>query len=664
MVQRSPAYIVPATVQRLPLSAAVLILFVLFSSTARAQDSFEEDTVNISAITVTAPASTRLAPWSVVRLEPDLISRNDGGDVASVLQSASLLYVKRYGNHGLASVSVRGLSGSHTLVTWNGLPLNSPGNGYADFTIIPVMALSSVRITSGGADLEDITGYIGGKVELGSDPEFDAGRMASVSLNAGSYSHYSSSGTISFSGPKTSIRLGAWAGAGRNDFRFINEDAPGGPAEERRSNASFSSGGMTGDMAYRHGKSQISAHLWYNDSDRELPGPVTTVQQDFGERQTDRSLRGVVKFSSEQGKLSVGFMTGITGDINRYYHQVPDYNGDNSSLTFTSRLRMGYRITERTLLVLHAGEAAERAGSMGYEEREARNIFSLSAGLRSNPFPRLNLLFQVRQMAVSDMKVSPEFTAGTTWMVTASGEHLLRANFSRNIKLPCFNDLYWIPGGNSSLVPEQSTGGEISWSFVTIASTAARNTLDLAIHASHVSDMIQWIPGPSAYWQAVNLRSVNVTGAEARAGTEKLINDYMLSGYLNYAFTRSVIADSDIPNDRSAGRQLIYAPLHHANLNFGIERRWFNAGMAAAWESRRYTTSDNSEWLPAAFMADASAGATITSGHIKINTELKVYNLFNISSESVRNYPMPLRTVNLKLTLTWSEKSKDHEEIP
>ena len=162
MVQRSPAYIVPATVQRLPLSAVVLILFVLFSLTARAQDSFEEDTVNISAITVTAPASARLAPWSVVRVEPDLISRNNGGDVASVLQSASLLYVKRYGNHGLASVSVRGLSGSHTLVTWNGLPLNSPGNGYADFTIIPVMALSSVRITSGGADLEDITGYIGG----------------------------------------------------------------------------------------------------------------------------------------------------------------------------------------------------------------------------------------------------------------------------------------------------------------------------------------------------------------------------------------------------------------------------------------------------------------------------------------------------------------------
>jgi hypothetical protein len=239
---------------------------------------------------------------------------------------------------------------------------------------------------------------------------------------------------------------------------------------------------MTGDMAYRHGKSLISAHLWYNDSDRELPGPVTTVQQDFGEKQTDRSLRGVVKFSSEQGKLSVGFMTGITGDINRYYHQVPDYNGDNSSVTFTARLRMGIASLKDT-----AGPACRRSCRESRlhglrRERGTKHFLTFSRS-EVKSASAAELLFQVRQMAVSDMKVSPEFTAGATWMVTASGEHLLRANFSRNIKLPCFNDLYWIPGGNSSLVPEQSTGGEISWSFVTIASPAARNTLDLAIHA-------------------------------------------------------------------------------------------------------------------------------------------------------------------------------------
>ena len=31
------------------------------------------------------------------------------------------------------------------------------------------------------------------------------------------------------------------------------------------------------------------------------------------------------------------------------------------------------------------------------------------------------------------------------------------------------------------------------------------------------------------------------------------------------------------------------------------------------------------------------------------------------ASESVRNYPMPLRTFNLKITLTWSENPKEYE---
>jgi iron complex outermembrane receptor protein len=467
---------------------------------------------------------------------------------------------------------------------------------------------------------------------------------------------------VSLTGTRAGFRLGAWTGSSRNDFRFVNEKAPGGSVTERRSNASFSAGGMTGDMAYRQGSSLLTAHIWYNDSDRELPGPVTTVQQDFGERQTDRSLRGVVKFSAEKGKLSAGIMTGITGERNRYYHQVPGYNGDNTSSSFTARVRLGYRITGKTGLVLHAGEVAESAGSLGYEKREARNIFSASLGARSNPFPGLNLLLQVRQMVVSDMKVSPEFTAGTAWMLSASGDHLLRASFSRNIKLPCLNDLYWIPGGNSSLLPEKSTGGEISWSFVRLESVGNRSTADIAIHTSRVNDMIQWIPGQSGIWHAVNLRSVNVTGAEARAGRESAINEWRLSGYLNYAFTRSVIAGSDIPNDRSVGRQLIYAPLHQANLNLGVARKWFTSGMAAGWESRRYTTSDNSEWLPASLMTDVSAGAVISAGKASLTGELKVNNIFNIPSESVRNYPMPLRTINLKLTLTWSDKTKKNED--
>ena len=143
--------------------------------------------------------------WSGLNLI--LSRRHDGDDLATLLKTSSLLYVKRYGNHGLASVSVRGMSGSHTLVTWNGMTINTPGNGYSDFSVIPLMAVTSVRITSGGSDLDDLTGYIGGKVELDTDPRFGSGKEASVSLAAGSYSDYTSAASLSFGGDRTYVRM-------------------------------------------------------------------------------------------------------------------------------------------------------------------------------------------------------------------------------------------------------------------------------------------------------------------------------------------------------------------------------------------------------------------------------------------------------------------------
>lgn len=662
MVQRSSDYIIRASGRRLLLSAAVSFLCMTAPLTSMAQDSFIEDTLNIPAITVTAKAADRLTPFTVVKMDQELLAHYSDGDLATMLQSASNLYVRRNGNQGLASVSIRGMSGSHTLVTWNGLPLNTPGNGYSDFTLIPLLAASSVRITSGGSDLDDINGYIGGKVELATDPVFDSGSEVSLSLGTGSYGEYSSSVSTVYGGSRFYGSLGAWAEKGLNDFWFVNSDAPGGAAKERRSNASFHSAGVKSDLAWRNRQSQISAHLWFNDADRQLPGPVTTVQQNFAERQADRSIRGVVKYSGEGGRFSTGAMAGGSHDVNRYYHMVPSNNGDNSSSTLILKIRLGYRLTEKTGLVINAGDVLERASALSYDRIEQRNIFSVSLAAKSNPLPRLNLLLEARQMAVTGLKVSPEITAGASWLLTRNGEHLLKASMSRNTKVPCLNDLFWVPGGNQDLLPEKSAGGEVSWSFAGAAAPEVRNTVDLTLHASRVDDLIQWIPGQTGLWHAVNLRSVSVSGLDARAGREQSVGEWKLKGWLSYALTRSVISGSDIPNDRSVGSQLIYAPLHHANFNLMVARGWFRAGMSAAWESKRYTTSDNSEWLPSDLMSSASAGAVIPAGPVTLKTEIKVNNLTGTPVESVRNYPMPLRTFNIKITLTWSDKSEENEQ--
>jgi iron complex outermembrane receptor protein len=184
-----------------------------------------------------------------------------------------------------------------------------------------------------------------------------------------------------------------------------------------------------------------------------------------------------------------------------------------------------------------------------------------------------------------------------------------------------------------------------------------RNTIDITLHGSRVNDLIQWVPGETGLWSAENVSSVNVTGIEGRVGAEIPVKDGNINAYLNYFFTRSVVASSDLPDDPALGKQLIYTPLHLLNINMNAGWKFVRAGITAAYESMRYTTSDNSEWLPESFLADATLGAVWKISKTLMTFDLKVNNIFNTSAESVQYYPMPLRTYTLRMRLTFSGRN-------
>jgi vitamin B12 transporter len=661
MCKRFCAYIIPSCASRNLLKVSAVVSFSFFSFDIAAQNIFTDDTVNIQAVTVRAAASLRHSPYTVVKLDSSVMIRHEGSDMGTLLQSASLLTVKRYGNSGLSSVSIRGLSGSHTTVTWNGLPVNAPSNGQSDFAIIPVSAATSVKVTSGGSDLDDISGSIGGKVELSTGPVFDGVTEGSLTLGAGSYGSYSSALGLRSGNADLSAKINLWGGMTDNDFLFINTNAPGGTKKGRRTNAGSASGGATADIGLRLDHVLLTAHLWYNDAERDLPGPVTTVEQDFGERQKDRSLKGVVGFSLDHGKIAAEVVAGGSYDINLYFNEAPVLNGENRSGISMIRTRIRYRMNDRFEMVFNAGDEYQKANSLSFPAPGNRNIVSASLAAKYSIVPRLRILLQARQMGASGLSVSPEFTAGATWIMTADGQHAIKTSLSHNTKLPCLNDIYWLPGGNPALIPETATGGEASWSFAAMNPSGLRSTLDLTLHASKVDNLIQWLPGETGLWSAENVRSVNVSGAEVRAGTEVAVSKWTIKGYLNYGITRSVNAGSEVPNDRSEGSQLAYMPLHHLNMNIDAGWRVFSGGMTAVAESRRYTTSDNSEWLSASFIADLYLASSVRAGMTVIRADLRVNNILNARSESVRNYPLPLRNFNLRLTLTWSDKTKNNE---
>jgi vitamin B12 transporter len=659
MVKRSFAYIIPSLLRRSVIPAAVLALPFILTAPAVAQDMFFDDTVSISAVIVTAPVPVRHAVYSVTKIDSATLARYREDDLATLLKSVSSIAVKRYGVSGLASVSMRGLSGNHTLVTWNGLSVTAPGPGQTDLATIPVFAASSMLITAGGSDLQDITGSIGGKIDLLSDPSFRDGTEGSLTLSAGSYGDYASSLTLRSGNEKIAVNLSLWGNTAENDFLFAVNGSSGSSETEARTNSASASGGVMTDFAFRFKGSTLTAHFWYNDTDRHLPGPVTTEQQDYGETQRDKSVRSVIKYSASTGKMTTEIIAGESYDINLYNNEAFGISGDNRSEIYMLKGNIGYRISDKAEIIFIAGDEYQRARALSYETTYLRNVFSASLAGSYNPARRMKLILQARQTVVTGTTTVPELTAGATYLLSENGRHVIKASMSRNSKLPCLNDLYWMPGGNPDLMPERSAGGEAGYSFLTIAPSGLRNSFDITLHASRVNDLIQWVPGEEGIWSAENVSSVNVRGIEGRAGAELPVNNGNINAYINYAFTRSEVASSEMTDDPSVGKQLIYTPLHVLNFNTTAGWKFVRAGITAAYESRRYTTSDNGEWLPGCFLADANLGAVAKIRKSLMTVDLKVNNIFNTSAESVQYYPMPLRTYTLKMKFTFSGSNKE-----
>ncbi|MCJ7821385.1 MAG: TonB-dependent receptor, partial [Bacteroidales bacterium] len=380
--------------------------------------------------------------------------------------------------------------------------------------------------------------------------------------------------------------------------------------------------------------------------------------QNFGETQDDRSLRGVMNYKTTAGKLTADVTAGFTDDINIYNNETANIRGENRTAAFTLRTGIKYRLKDNLELGASFGNEFQTVNSLSYLERKERNLFSTTLTAVHNPGRRVRMTFQAREIIMSSRFITPEFTAGASYLLSGDGRSVIKGNVSRNIKLPTMNDLYWNPGGTDDLDPEISTGAELGYSYNSVNMTGGRNTFDLTLHASGVEDLIQWVPGKYGYWSATNIRDVKVKGIETRIARKMPVTRGMITVGVNYSLTGSTVASSGILNDKTIGKQLIYMPLHHLSANLSANYAFLNGGLSLVADSRRYITADNSQWLPGNCTVNAEMGALLQMKNTSMKIGVAAENLFNTSWESVKNNPMPLRSYRVKLTVTIKSNAK------
>jgi iron complex outermembrane receptor protein len=249
----------------------------------------------------------------------------------------------------------------------------------------------------------------------------------------------------------------------------------------------------------------------------------------------------------------------------------------------------------------------------------------------------------------------PDFSAGTQYRLVSGKEYLLKANFSRNSKIPSLNDLYWMPGGNPDLRNEYSYTYELSATAHEKIAHSLDLKFDLTLFRNDIRDMIQWHPGEYSYWTADNIRSVRTSGLETSFSLG-YSRGKLASGLTgNYSFTRAVNLSSAPGENISAGNQLIYVPEHQGNCTMVAGYGWFQASWVLTYTGRRYVTADNSDFLPGYVLNNLTAGCRFTTRATLLSLTCGVENIFNTSYQAIAHYPMPGRSFSMKLLIQISK---------
>ena len=632
-------------------------ILILFSISLNAQMSFEHDTIKINEVIIT---STKATPdyrgFKNITIDSSVVSNFSHETLAELLVQSSNIFIKSYGAGGAATPSFRGTGASHTQLQWNNISINNPMLGQPDLSLIPAGLIDEIDIYYGGSSMPAGIGGIGGMINLETKPLWRNNTIISLNPGIGSFGQYSGlakvrTGNLNFqSVTKTYIQYA------KNNFSYLNSVSSADPVWDIRKNSQTFQKGFLQELYYRKTKNVLSARLWYQSADRKLPSSMLIQQPDENEKQLDESIRTIINYDGYKG-MSEYFLTG-SFSVSRldYSNKLASIDSRNLSemiilkaglVTILGKfVRAKVTIDNENILVK----------SENYDDNKARrNVASVTASADVNSFGRLGATFLFRETIHNNLFLIPDFSTGLQFRITDSRDYYFKANYSRNSKLPSMNDLFWSPGGNSSLVNESANMGELIYEMNQRISSQLRLKFDLSLYLNSIRNMIQWRPGEYSYWVADNVKSVNTSGLESALSFNYNLNKISSTFNLSYTYTKATTTDSDILNDESVGKQLIYVPENQANATF----RFSYLNVCAYWitgiTGRRYTTADNSYYLPGYLLNSVSTGYTLHHKSSLYNISLRVDNLFNTTYETIAYYPQPGRSYSLKLLIQFTK---------
>jgi len=630
----------------------VLILPALSNVQAQIPDTISLKTVEVMG----SRATVFTGGISTVLTDSTKLTPFQNQSLAELLSTNSAVFIKTYGSGGSATISSRGTEARHSAILWNGFNLNSASLGLTDLSMIPVFLTDKISLMHGGSSPVNGNSAIGSTVLMeNSLGQFNGINSTAIIAEGGNFGNVRTAVNMIWSNRFMESKTSVFYDGAKNNFTYTDLTRRDKP-EATQQNAAYDNYGLVQDFQFKlNSNNFLSAGLWYQVTDRELAPLMTNPQSKANQR--DSTWRTFIGYKLVL-KKSVLSVKGAYFREFQYYEDAK-FEIDNKYLVnnYFGEAEWRYFLSEK--LVINSG-ITYNMGEASFKEYSGSQIRSTAA-----LFSDIRYSFAKGWQASVNLRQEFSNIAAPPFSPSFALEGIILKNYisvlakvGRNYNLPSLNDLYWIPGGNPDLLPEDAWGEEISLLF--FKNHKNLPTVTFTAFNSVVHNWIKWQPSAGGIYAPNNLRQVHSRGLESALDYRKNLRNWTLGASIHYTWSKSSISETNVQDETATlDKQLMYVPEHMFNANFSVAWKSVSLFISNSYVGERFTTSDNTSKLDDFYTADMSVEKSFVKLRIPFSCYVKIYNLTDASYQVMAYRPMPGRwySAGIKINFNLPNKS-------
>lgn len=622
------------------------IAFIITTLYSTAQEIDTLSTTEVSGRKHTIPTTKHLDP-TLLQLQPlksidHLLSQNSG------------VYIRSYGFNNMSTLSIRGSSAAQNATIWNGIPINNSANGISDLSLLQNNLFDNITLLQGGDNQTISSAKIGGILVLKDfEPRYSSNKTYSqdLMLNIGSFDLYQGAFKARANINRWQLNANLSFKQVKNNFKYINDQVQ----QQYMTNAQMQHKAGIVNVVYhidtvrRH---YIKLNTWLQEDDRAIPRAL--FESHSQKYQQEKNHRWAFNYFNDIENGNIEMIIGYT-DNNSIYNDTAinlyqQYNLQQwvGHLKWNSRIKQdnigeqqwginsGFTSDQITISQQNTTPQLQQWHNNAYYKY---SILSQKLGVQLN----LNQSYINQSWAPLLPSINANWNIGNS---SKLGYHYLFTHVRKSYRYPTLNELYFFPGGNINLKPEQgwSYDAGYEWKFYQQNATFSTNITGFY---KKIDDWIYWLGG--AIWTPHNIAQVISKGVEISSQYTKIHNNWKYNIQGHYTFTHATTQYSHIPNDKSIGKQIPYVPYHIINGMLQIKFKNFTALYAHNYTGERYITNDASSSLPYYHIGNVNISYTMLQPKIKWMITASIYNIWNATYTVINARPMPGRNFEVSL---------------